>query len=534
MDVTIVAGIFALWSSIIHYRIFGRIIGLQTTWLDLDVPLLTHHSIIAGLILLYIARQVGKGNRNAAMVLAVILSTFLGVYTLYWPHLLLAAVIVVSLVFLWRYSSAFTGSSGSNGPPLASRFKDLAVTAAGVLVASCLVLAIAVSVDREQQLLHAVGNIYNHGAENIARPVGRRWPERYEVHLRQVVDSLGIGLVVLLVWTLFRPNRQLLHSMTESDRDRIRRSLNLHSNSSEDYMKLWPQDKQYFFADDGKGFVAYKIAGTVAFALADPISTDDRRASLVAAFSQFCHTNGWQVCFLLVQASSKHYYAPDLKLVRIGSSANVSVKQFAEVTIREKWWRWQANRARKAGYRYTVLTPPHSPGQLAALREVSDKWLERDGRSEQAFALGYFDEHYLQQCRVHALYDADGRVVAFTNELPVLKNTATQRTIDLMRFDPDVDGAMAALLLYVLQAMYERGRVQTFDLGFVPLAKLDTGLANIARRLAASRFAAGGLEQFKAKFRPDWQPNYIAYDGDMLDLLVVLAALENVLKVPHQ
>jgi lysylphosphatidylglycerol synthetase-like protein (DUF2156 family) len=86
------------------------------------------------------------------------------------------------------------------------------------------------------------------------------------------------------------------------------------------------------------------------------------------------------------------------------------------------------------------------------------------------------------------------------------------------------------LLRHVLNHWHEQQSAKTFDLGFVPLAKLDSTLANIARRLAASRFAAAGLEQFKGKFQPAWQPNYIAYDGDMLDLVVVVAALESALK----
>ncbi len=96
---------------------------------------------------------------------------------------------------------------------------------------------------------------------------------------------------------------------------------------------------------------------------------------------------------------------------------------------------------------------------------------------------------------------------------------------------PDVDGAMSILLMFILRRLHELGGVKTFDLGFVPLAKLDSPLAAIAKRLAGRRFSVAGLEQFKNKFDPDWQPNYIAYDGDLVDLALVLANLEAALKV---
>jgi phosphatidylglycerol lysyltransferase len=164
---------------------------------------------------------------------------------------------------------------------------------------------------------------------------------------------------------------------------------------------------------------------------------------------------------------------------------------------------------------------------------ASDTWLDRAGHSEQGFALGYFDETYLQHCSLHLLRNADGALLAFCNELPVY-GKVTQKTVDLIRFLPDVDGAMPVLIMHLITRLYQSGAATTFDLGFVPLAKVDSTIATLARRLTQSRFSAAGLEQFKGKFRPQWQTNYTAYDGertDIVDLAIVLANLENALKI---
>src|SRR5262249_29145330 len=148
-----------------------------------------------------------------------------------------------------------------------------------------------------------------------------------------------------------------------------------------------------------------KAAGSVAFALADPITKESYRAKLATEFIEHCRRNGWRACFLLVPQSSIVLYEPKLKLFRVGSSAVISVGTFGQSTLHNKWWRWQANRARRLGYEHEVFHPPHSASFMTELRTISDAWLTRPGHREQAFALGHFNEQYLQACNIHVLKD---------------------------------------------------------------------------------------------------------------------------------
>jgi phosphatidylglycerol lysyltransferase len=521
---TMLVGILTIMLALPHPHALSFLSNLAAS----TQPWLIQHGVIVGVLLLYVSRHVRKGQRRAAVLLAIMLLTQVARYALVQPRPILLAISILLLVLLWWGRSAFDRNTGPL--PLASRLQDIAIVFAGVLVAIGTMIAVAHLTHKQDRLYHAIDHTYRREEGRLHTDQFIR--ERYERPARLAFETLGVTLLAISLWGLFRPNNGIFpHS--DDDHTRAERLLRKHSNSSEDYFKLWPEDKRYFFNQAKTGFVAYKKAGSVAFALADPIGPKSRRAETIQEFTGFCRSHGWTACFLLVQQASKPLYEPSLRPVTIGSSAIIDVRTFVQETLREKWWRWQANRAEKAGFTYDVALPPHDASLLAEVKLVSDTWLERAGHSEQGFALGYFDTDYLQRCRLHVLRDDQGRLVAFTNELPTY-GTVTQKTIDLIRFLPDVDGAMPVLIMHLITRLYQSGSVQTFDLGFVPLAKVDSTIATLARRLTQSRFSAAGLEQFKDKFRPNWQTNYIAYDGersDIVDLAIVLANLENALKL---
>jgi phosphatidylglycerol lysyltransferase len=235
----------------------------------------------------------------------------------------------------------------------------------------------------------------------------------------------------------------------------------------------------------------------------------------------------------MVSASQRRLYKDvGCKSFKIGASAVVDIKKFNGETARNKWWRWVLNKTCKQGWSYELVTPPYNSHLIHELRHVSDAWLQRQNHQERGFALGYFDVGYLQNCRLHLLRH-DGRLIAFTNELPSFNNNRTA-TIDLMRFLPDYSHAMPALLAQTIQRLNEEGVKKQFDLGFVPLASPSARTEQIIRQLgqsvAGGTVSARGLEQFKNKFAPTWTHNYIAFDGDWIDLVSISRQVDTLLK----
>ena len=64
--------------------------------------------------------------------------------------------------------------------------------------------------------------------------------------------------------------------------------------------------------------------------------------------------------------------------------------------------------------------------------------------------------------------------------------------------------------------------VQTVSLGLAPLAGIEKRLHRtaqdrlllIVKLLGGRYYSFKGLEQFKGKFRPDWQPSYLYYQSN--------------------
>jgi lysylphosphatidylglycerol synthetase-like protein (DUF2156 family) len=501
--------------------------------IDHNYAWVAQHGVVVGIVMLYLARHVAQGQKRATTLIGMLLVSQMLVYSVMRPLPILLATTMLTYAALWYGAPAFR----KNSQPLkiAGRFADAAVVIAGVALAIGLVFAVVGLSGKQVYLQRSINRAYGIGIvhESRNRIAARDEAiERSAHHLQRVGSTLALVTTMVLLWSLFRPTPLLSDGSHAGEDQRVRQLLERHSRSSEDYFKLWPQDKSYFFNTRRSGFVAYKIAGRTAFALADPVCAPNMRKKMVAAFTEFCHQQGLAVCFLLINDSSKHLYGKPLNLIKIGSSAVIDIVEFESTTVRNKWWRWQGNRGAKAGYIYEQSLPPHSGQLLSETTALSNSWLKRGHHSEQSFVLGYYDVSYLRQCRLHTLRGADGQLVAFANQLPTY-NYNSQATVDLIRFKPDAEGAMPMLVMELIKQLHTEGTYKYFDLGFVPLAKVETPIANLARRLAAGRFSAAGLEQFKGKFKPDWHANYIAYDGSPVDLPAILANLNKALKAPR-
>ena len=498
--------------------------------LEHGYPWIAQHGIIVGVMMLYLARHVRQGQRKAALLLGIIFVSQIVIYSVIRPAAGLLIVALISYVLLWYCSSAFNRNIIPS--KLSNRLSDIAIILAGVAITLSLVFTSASRLGEEADLEHAFKHAYGIELVTKARSdihLKERQLEREAQHLRQVGNTFLLMVLITLLWSIFRPTRFINQQPDLAEKSEIERLLKAHSQSSEDYFKLWPDDKQYYFNTKRSGFIAYKVAGGIAFALADPIaSTHAQRQALLDSFLDYCHQQGLSVCFLMVTDMTQNIYRQRLRLAKIGSSGVIDIKQFHEQTVLNKWWRWRINKSTKLGYTYRSHMPPHDQKLLNNLASVSETWLKRAHHQEQSFALGYYDDDYMQKCHIHALYNDHGELVAFTNQLPTYASN-NQATVDLIRFMPDADGAMPALIAHALAKLQAEAKFKRFDLGFVPLAKVDSKLASIARRLAESRFSYSGLEQFKGKFKPDWQPNYIAYDGDIINLALIVANLDKVL-----
>lgn len=520
----LLAGVFSIIASLphVHFTHHGEVLHVGHAGFLLD-----QHGIIAGILLLYVSRHLLRGERPALWLVLAVLGSQLLKFSVLTPQPVAVLFYVFVLVGLLYARASFDRNVVQ--PSWASRIKDIGTVFGGVVLALVVGLAIVSVLGRQPRLVHDISNMYDYSHQALSRRE-ERLQEHTEARVRLLFETLLVSLLLISIWSLFRP-KALGGAASTQEAAAMRQLLARYSRSSEDYFKIWPADKHYFAAHSARGMVAYRVQGGIAFMLADPIApSKSAQGKVLREFTAFARQHGWTVCALLIPDSSRGLYeASAMRTMQIGSSAVISVAEFQAETARDKWWRWQRNRARKTGWEYEMLQPPHSPETMAQLRTVSDAWLTRDGHQEEGFALGYFNEGYLQQCVMHVLRDESGEIVAFANQMPTF-GKVQQATVDLIRFMPDMNGAMPAVLLHIIESL-DPAVHKTFNLGFVPLARMDSNLAQLARRLGNSRFASAGLEQFKNKFKPNWERNYVAYDGDLIDLARVAANLEKLFAV---
>lgn len=518
------SGIFEIITAFGHHHItIGTNVALtfhpQVWWV-------AQQTAFIGVLMIYLARQVYTGQRRAAYILLAIFGFELYKYSLIQPKPILATLFCLTFIMLFLSRGSFVRNSAV---VMRRRYYDALIVIGGVLCALAVVVIVLLAFGK---LGHAI-NVLDGGTDFAQRGLtlsDHHLDSLHGEHLRQVTDVLLATTTAVLAWIVFRPKRfdERFANKTENKR-RAEILLGKFSQSSEDYFKLWPHDKSYFFAPDGNSFIAYKVARGCAFALANPTAPSlQKRRQLLDRFVDYCTANGWSVCFLMIDEDSKAEYESRLNLQAFGSSAVINIQEFNEKTRHDKWWRWKTNQALREGFEYAVSQPPHSAELLKNLKSVSDIWLNRKGRREFTFAQGYFDKDYMNDCRIHYLTDSEGKIVAFTNEIPVF--SGSQTTIDLLRYMPDRKAAMPFLLMSVIEQLGKEEQFSTFDLGFVPLAQLDSRALQALKSLAGVRFSATGLEQFKNKFRPEWAIHYMAYSGDVITLANLALSIESALK----
>ena len=360
-------------------------------------------------------------------------------------------------------------------------------------------------------------------------------PSPSHVFGRIFLFTIGLLNYTLIALALLQPVVDRFNATSHTYR-RVLAMLDIYGVSSEDYFKYFPNDKSYFFSPRVDGFIAYGVSKHVCVALADPVAKDDRsRAQLLEDFSLFTTKQNWQVCFLPVVKNKLPFYKKHgLTSVQLGSNAIVSTKEFVQTTVKNKHFRYIDNHFTTLGYTTNILKPPHSYGTLQEIRRVSEQWLGRAGRKERQFAMGFFDEQYLQNCELFVAYDASKNIHAFVSLVP---SYASKRiSFDLVRYSQTAPRDTSAFLFSRLITYLESIHCLEFDMGLAPLSGLEQ-LRGIDERglhllyLYTNRwFGFKGLRSFKDKFKPKWEARYAVYQGHRITMPGIIVELNRLMR----
>ncbi len=486
-----------------------------------------------GLSLMYLGYELLQRKR-VAWLLAVILSAInFGLHAWLRPELSTALAAALALVVLFAARAQFY-----------SRLHTDNLRRGLSLLAFSMLLALAYGTigfwlldKKDFGLSFSFGEAFRRTLRSYLL-LGNSDLEAHTRYGRWFLKSLGLAGGLSLAYglfSLFRPLKNRLRTLP-SERRRARQLLEQYGGETDDFFKLWPADKSYFFSHDGEAFVAYGVARGIALCFAGPVGAPASIGSLLHDFKRFCRANGLVCGFAqTTNRFAKDFKANGFKSLLIGADAVIELDQFVNVTSRNKYFRNIMNRFEKQHFQAIRYKPPHSAELMREVQSVSNDWLRRAGRKQWRFFTGYFAQRYLQQMPLFTVRDSSSRLQAFVNELPSFKKG--EATVDLMRHRRDVPtNLMDFLFVRLMQELKEDG-YRTFNLGLSPMAAKDFAGESSGDKLLAAIYGSNqkivsfeGLHRYKLKFEPQWQPRYLYYLGSTTRLPQIGLAVVKLIK----
>ena len=327
----------------------------------------------------------------------------------------------------------------------------------------------------------------------------------------------GLSVLTLLAagWSLLTAPGARRHGPADAaDLARARQVLDQAERLHPEAWLAMLGDKALMFSPSGRSFLAYRVRGRRWIAMGEPAGLRSERRELLWTFAETADSYGGAAVFYAVGEDLLADLATmGLAVRKVGESAVVDVAAFALEGRSRQNLRTAVNRAEREGATFEVLPPGSATPRAAALKGVSDAWLDLHQGQEKAFSLGRFDTAYLDLTPL-AVVRVRGRVVAFAN----LLTGEGEAAVDLMRHHPEAPpGVMDYLFIRTIQWAKAQGLAR-LDLGMAPLAGLeDRRLAPVFARVGAlvfdeagALYGFSGLRTYKSKFFPDWRPRFIA------------------------
>ena len=208
-------------------------------------------------------------------------------------------------------------------------------------------------------------------------------------------------------------------------------------------------------------------------------------------------------------------------MLKLTEEAIIDLSTFTMDGAERKGLRRTLREVEKLGVTAKVLRPPHSTKIINECRSVSDAWLAAKGGHELQFSACYFSESYLQRHPIVAAINETGEIIAFVNVL--LTRPGGPATLDLMRYQQGrIEGIMDYVIAHSIQFAHAEGAT-TFSIGGAAMRavgqertanqveKLLRSISHKAERI----YNYSGLERYKAKFHPRWEPRYLAYQNPL-------------------
>jgi len=146
-------------------------------------------------------------------------------------------------------------------------------------------------------------------------------------------------------------------------------------------------DKSYFFSEDERAFVAYRVVGGVAIVSGDPVGPVEAYPPLLDRFIAFTRERGWRLAILGASERCLGLYRErGLHALYHGDEAVLDTDTFSLVGRPIRKVRQSVHRLKRAGFRAEVLRPGEIDSELRReLDAIAREW--RGSEPERGFAM---------------------------------------------------------------------------------------------------------------------------------------------------
>jgi lysyl-tRNA synthetase class 2 len=302
-------------------------------------------------------------------------------------------------------------------------------------------------------------------------------------------------------------------------------------------------DKSYFFSDDDRAFLAYRVVGGVAIVSGDPIGPRELGDSLLAGFVAHARARDWRIAIL---GASEHwlpaYRRHGLHSLYHGDEAIVDTQSFSLEGRAIRKVRQSVHRLQKAGYTTRTLRPGEIDGVLRQqLEAVAAEWRgDQPDRGfvmalDALFSLGDGDAVFVVG------FDPNGVAAGFLHFAVSAAGSALSLS-SMPRHRDTLNGFNEWLICVAIEWARGNGFRQV-SLNFAPFAALlapETDLSTLqevqrrALMTLKGHFQLDNLLAFNRKFFPRWEPRFVVYERRRDLPRVGIAALAAEAYLPFQ
>ena len=325
--------------------------------------------------------------------------------------------------------------------------------------------------------------------------------------------------VAIGVWNLLRPPAGRIAAPGPAD---MARAMGIAAAQQRgEAMLALMGDKSLLFSVSGRSFLMFSRRGRSWIALFDPFGDPAEAQELIWRFVELADEHGGRAAFYQVRAESlPHYLDAGLRILKLGEEARINLVNFSLVGPERSHLRYALKRGDRDGLEFAYYPSGYGDALLAEIKQISDGWLTRQRAAEKGFSVAAFETDFIAAQSV-AVVRRQGAVIAFASVMSTANHG--EAVIGLMRHAADASPLVMEYLFTQLSLALQAHGYDCLDLGMAPLSGfVPRPLASRWHRMAILIGRYGGivynfqgLRMFKGKFRPSWEPRYLAASGSL-------------------